>query len=245
MQRSARILERPSGEQLARNVEELQSLVSGLEARIDDDIANDAYTKAQVDAKIASPGNIAPGNVMASGNVAGQPRMPNVPVSPHDLRATRPGARTGTVRRGSSDARPVASEDRRDSRDRTDGLLGFTAFPTAHWRQIWSTNPLERLNKEIKRCTDVVGTFPNPAALLRLAGHVLVEQHDEWDGADRRYFSEHSMKLLNAQPEEMAIPELTGEWLQPPDRHNVAKLHQAAGATNTRRSLRECGRSKC
>lgn len=54
-----------------------------------------------------------------------------------------------------------------------------------------------------------MGTFPNPAALLRLAGHVLIEQHDEWDGADRRCFSEHSMKLLDAEPEEVAIPELT------------------------------------
>ena len=54
----------------------------------------------------------------------------------------------------------------------------------------------------------MVGTFPNPAALLRLAGHVLIEQHDEWDGADRRYFSEHSMKLLT-EHEEVAIPELT------------------------------------
>ncbi|WP_438354242.1 IS256 family transposase [Microbacterium sp. CJ88] len=87
--------------------------------------------------------------------------------------------------------------------------LAFCAFPAAHWRQIWSTNPLERVNKEIKRRTDVVGTFPNPAALLRLAGHVLIEQHDEWDGADRRYFSEHSMKLLTAEHEEVAIPELT------------------------------------
>ncbi|MCS5729546.1 IS256 family transposase, partial [Herbiconiux moechotypicola] len=90
-----------------------------------------------------------------------------------------------------------------------DDLLAFTEFPAAHWRQIWSTNPLERLNKEIKRRTDVVGTFPNPAALLRLAGHVLIEQHDEWDGADRRYFSEHSMALLLTEPEEVAIPELT------------------------------------
>jgi putative transposase len=93
--------------------------------------------------------------------------------------------------------------------DAREDLLAFTGFPPAHWRQIWSTNPLERLNKEIKRRTDVVGTFPNPAALLRLAGHVLIEQHDEWDGADRRYFSEHSMKLLNTEPEEVAIPELT------------------------------------
>ena len=93
--------------------------------------------------------------------------------------------------------------------DARDDLLAFCQFPTAHWRQIWSTNPLERLNKEIKRRTDVVGTFPNPAALLRLAGHVLIEQHDEWDGADRRYFSEHSMTLLLTQPEEVPITEIT------------------------------------
>ncbi len=96
--------------------------------------------------------------------------------------------------------------------DARDDLLAFAPFPVAHWRQIWSTNPLERVNKEIKRRTDVVGTFPNPAALLRLAGHVLIEQHDEWDGADRRYFSEHSMTLLNTTEdteEEVAIPELS------------------------------------
>ncbi|MER7798651.1 IS256 family transposase [Microbacterium sp. NPDC096154] len=89
-------------------------------------------------------------------------------------------------------------------------LLAFAAFPRTHWRQIWSTNPLERVNKEIKRRTDVVGTFPNPAALLRLAGHVLIEQHDEWDGAERRYFSEQSMKLLDRidDDEEVALPEL-------------------------------------
>lgn len=93
--------------------------------------------------------------------------------------------------------------------DARNDLLAFAEFPYPHWRQIWSTNPLERVNKEIKRRTDVVGTFPNPAALLRLAGHVLIEQHDEWDGADRRYFSEHSMALLLAEHEEVAIPELT------------------------------------
>ncbi len=82
-------------------------------------------------------------------------------------------------------------------RQAKDDLLAFTAFPQAHWRQLWSTNPLERTNKEIKRRTDVVGVFPNPEALLRLAGSVLVEQHDEWAAADRRYFSERSMAMLH------------------------------------------------
>ena len=77
-------------------------------------------------------------------------------------------------------------------------LLAFTGFPASHWKKIWSTNPLERLNKEVKRRTDVVGVFPNPAALLRLAGAVLVEAHDEWAATDRRYLSEHSMAQLAA-----------------------------------------------
>lgn len=84
-------------------------------------------------------------------------------------------------------------------------LLAFAEFPPAHWQQIWSTNPLERRNKEIKRRTNVVGVFPNPAALLRLCGHVLIEQHDEWNTADRRYFSENSMILIGANPEEVKI----------------------------------------
>ena len=83
-------------------------------------------------------------------------------------------------------------------------LLAFAGFPHRHWRQIWSTNPLERVNKEIKRRTDVVGVFPNPAAFLRLAGAVLVEHHDEWEAGDRRYFSESSvleLKTMNTQIE--------------------------------------------
>jgi putative transposase len=83
-------------------------------------------------------------------------------------------------------------------RDAADELLAFTAFPPAHWKKIWSTNPLERLNKEVKRRTDVVGVFPNPDALLRLAGAVLVEAHDEWQTSDRRYLAEDSMALLAA-----------------------------------------------
>jgi putative transposase len=76
-------------------------------------------------------------------------------------------------------------------------VLAFTGFPKALWRKIWATNPLERVNKEIKRRSRVVGIFPNAAALIRLAGAVLIDMHDEWIAGDHPYLSEESMALLN------------------------------------------------
>src|SRR5512135_3616866 len=83
-------------------------------------------------------------------------------------------------------------------RDAKPDLTAFADFPEAHGKKLWSTHPLERLNKEIKRRADVVGIFPNAAALSRLAGAVLAEAHDEWQAGDRRYLSETSMAALFA-----------------------------------------------
>lgn len=82
-----------------------------------------------------------------------------------------------------------------------DDVLSYFAFPEAHRRQIRSTNPLERLNKELRRRTRVVGIFPTEASVLRLVGMLLVEQNDEWCAGDRRYFSVNSMNALySGQP---------------------------------------------
>ena len=81
-------------------------------------------------------------------------------------------------------------------RDAKEDLLAFSSFPQSHWTKIWSNNPLERVNAEIKRRTRVVGIFPNDASALRLITAVCVEQHDEWIASERRYLSEQSMAQL-------------------------------------------------
>ena len=102
---------------------------------------------------------------------------------------------------------PVVAAMLREARE---DVTAFAAFPFAHWKKIWSTNPLERVNKEIKRRSDVVGIFPNEAAVLRLAGAVLLEVHDEWAIAERRYLAEGSMALLDRAPDDDLTKEVDG-----------------------------------
>jgi putative transposase len=79
--------------------------------------------------------------------------------------------------------------------DASEELLGFYSFPKDHWPKLRSTNPLERVNKEIGRRSDVVGIYPNDRALIRLAGMLLIEQNDEWL-VQRRYLSDHSIRQV-------------------------------------------------
>jgi putative transposase len=85
-------------------------------------------------------------------------------------------------------------------------ICAYAAFPRAHWRKIASTNPLERVNKEIKRRSNVVGIFPDDASVIRLVGAVLLEQHDDWAVTERRYLSEESMNRIDT-PDPITTPD--------------------------------------
>ena len=120
----------------------------------------------------------------------------------------QPDAATATIqlRAVVEQLRPYASGVAERLESMEADLLAYTAFPPAHWSKIWSNNPIERLNRELKRRTDVVGIFPDKASVIRLVGALLVEINDEMIAAERRYIAAASVADLTDQPGELALP---------------------------------------
>ena len=119
-------------------------------------------------------------------------------------RGHRHGVRAGLGRRGARRSGDRVADQLRGKFPKLGALmdeaendvLAFMTFPRAHWTQIYSTNPLERLNAEIKRRTNVVGIFPNDASITRLVGAMMLEQNDEWS-LNRRYMQLEGLQTLS------------------------------------------------
>ena len=115
---------------------------------------------------------------------------------PPDLQRRRPASRhASSSARRSSGCEGRCRRSPSCSSEAEDDLLAFYAFPADHWPKLRSTNPLERVNREIGRRTDVVGIFPNDRSLIRLAASVVIEQNDEWL-VGKRYLSQHSLDAI-------------------------------------------------
>ncbi|GAA2015846.1 hypothetical protein GCM10009755_29450 [Brevibacterium samyangense] len=109
---------------------------------------------------------------------------------------TNPEAVTGQYRQVADSLRGSFPEITTMLEEAEADLIAFAHMPREHWQKIWSNNPIERLNREIKRRADVVQIFPDRDSVTRLIGAVLQEQHEEWQYGERRYFSEVSMRKL-------------------------------------------------
>jgi transposase-like protein len=90
-------------------------------------------------------------------------------------------------------------------------VLAFITFPRAHWSKIWSTNPLERVNKEIRDRACVVGIFPNEAAVIWLVDAVLADMCDEWQSGERLYLSEGRWRYRRELPRRVGTEDLTSK----------------------------------